>query len=441
MKAFRPMAAMVLVVALTWLGAAAASAAEPDPAPSQQVLRAWYKLSLALVRHTPTYSPPVAARALGYIGVTAFEAVASGDGALQSLAGQLNGLRASPQRESARAYDDALVLDAALAFAVQNLFSNTGPTGQRAIQALQEGLHARVSAALPPDVVARSDAYGRAVAEHIWTWSLDDGGAVVENMGFPLHYALTRGAAHWTPTSLIAQQQTPLLPDWGKNRTFVIPNGAVCGLPEPLAYSEDKDSELYKEALEVYQTRQNLSPEQRETARFWADDAMLSVTPPGHWISIALQILARQDAGLARSVDVLARLGLATSDAFVGCWNSKFQYDVVRPVTYIRRLIDPKWEPFLITPPFPEYPSGHSTQSAAAATVMTNLFGEDFAFVDATDRSDGLAPRAFPSFWAAAKEAAISRMFGGIHFRTAIERGLDQGRCIGGYVNALRTKR
>jgi hypothetical protein len=394
-----------------------------------------------LVRHTPTYSPPVASRSLAYLGVTAFEAAASGNGELQSLAGQLNGLRAFPPREAGQTYDEALVLDAALSFAVQNLFSNTGPTGQRAIAALQEKLHRQISAALPADVVSRSDAYGRAVAEHIWAWSLEDGGAVVENMGFPLEYALTKGAAHWAPTSLIAQQQAPLLPNWGKNRTFVIPNGAVCGLPEPPAYSEDKNSEFYKQAFEVYQTRQNLSPEQRATARFWADDAMLSVTPPGHWISIALQILARDDAGFAKSVDVLARLGIATSDAFVGCWNAKFQYDLVRPVTYIRRVIDPKWDPLLITPPFPEYPSGHSTQSAAAATVMTNLFGEDFAFLDATDRSDGLAPRDFPSFWAAAREAANSRLLGGIHFRAAIERGLDQGRCIGEYVNALRTKR
>jgi hypothetical protein len=328
-----------------------------------------------------------------------------------------------------------------MSFAMQNLFSNTGPTGQRAMTALEEKLHAQVSASLPADVAARSDAYGRAVAEHIWAWSLDDGGAVVENMGFPQQYQLTKGPAHWTPTSLIAQQQTALLPDWGNNRTFATPNGAACGLPKPLAYSEDKNSEFYKQALEVYQTRQNLSPEQRDIARFWSDDAMLSVTPPGHWISIALQILARDDAGIARSVDVLARLGVVTSDAFVGCWNSKFQYDLVRPVTYIRRVIDPKWDPLLITPPFPEYPSGHSTQSGAAAAVMTNLFGEDFAFVDATDRSDGLAPRAFPSFWAAAQEAANSRLFGGIHFRAAIERGLDQGRCIGGYVNALRTMR
>ena len=132
---------------------------------------------------------------------------------------------------------------------------------------------------------------------------------------------------------------------------------------------------------------------------------------------------------------------MAEADALIGCWDAKFQYDLVRPVTYIRRTMDPKWEPLLITPPFPEYPSGHSTQSGAAAAVLTKLFGENFAFEDSTRKGDGLKPRAFPSFWAAADEAGISRMYGGIHFRAAIERGLEQGRCIAAFTNALRTRR
>jgi membrane-associated phospholipid phosphatase len=112
----------------------------------------------------------------------------------------------------------------------------------------------------------------------------------------------------------------------------------------------------------------------------------------------------------------------------------------VRPVTYIRANFNPKWTPLLITPPFPEYPSGHSTQSGAAAEVLTKAFGEDFAYEDASHIADGLPPRQFASFWAAAKEAAISRLYGGIHFRSAIERGLDQGRCVGGYADALKTR-
>ena len=441
MKPVRHMFTMVVVVVLAWFGGLAALAAQPSVTPAQEVLRTWYRVTLELVRHTPTYTPPVASRAFAYLGVTAFEVVASGSRDLQTLARQLNGLQPLPRRAVGQTYDDAVVLQAAMASAVQNLFSNTGPTGQRVMAAVEAKLRAEVSSALPADVVTRSEAYGRMVAEHVLAWSQADGGAVVENMGFPMQYQLIKGPAHWVPTNLIALQQAPLLPAWGKNRTFAMPDGAACALPPPPEYSEDKNSEFYKQALEVYQTRQNLSPEQRNIARFWADDAMLSVTPPGHWVSIALQILARDDTGLTRSVDVLARLGLVLSDSFVGCWNAKFQYDLVRPVTYIRRVIDPKWESLLITPPFPEYPSGHSTQSAAAATVLTDLFGENFAFEDTTDRSDGLAPRGFPSFWAAANEAGISRMYGGIHFRSAIERGLAQGRCIAGYVNALRTRR
>jgi membrane-associated phospholipid phosphatase len=139
-------------------------------------------------------------------------------------------------------------------------------------------------------------------------------------------------------------------------------------------------------------------------------------------------------------VDVLARLGIAVADAFIACWASKYDYDLLRPVTYIRRFIDPKFEPLLNTPPFPEYPSGHSTQSAAAAVVLTAIWGADYAFDDDTHADDGLPARSFPSFQAAAAEAAISRLYGGIHFRAAIERGLEQGRCVGAFAVALQTR-
>jgi PAP2 superfamily len=432
---------IILAGALACFGAPGSLAAQPTKATPEVVLQTWYDLILKLVRHTPTYSPPVASRSLAYLGVTAFEAAATGSSELQSLAGQLNELTPVPQREAGPVYDEAVVEQAAMAFAAQHFFFNTGPTGQRAMAALEAKLQTEASTGLPADVVARSEAHGQAVAAHILAWSQNDGGAIIENMGFPWQYTLNKGAAHWVPTSLIAQQQVPLLPDWGKNRPFAMPNGTACALSAPLDYSEDKTSEFYKQALEVYQTKQSLSNEQRAIALFWSDDPMLSPTPPGHWISIALQILKRDDLGLDKTVEVLARLGVAQADAFIGCWQTKYQFDLLRPVTYIRRLIDAKWDPLINTPPFPEYPSGHSTQSAAAAVVLTKLFGENFAFEDATRQGDGLAPRAFPSFWAAAKEAGVSRLYGGIHFRAAIERGLEQGRCIGAFVNALRTRR
>ena len=298
-----------------------------------------------------------------------------------------------------------------------------------------------ISTGLPVDVVARSEAYGRAIAAHILAWSQDDGGAVIGNMGFPQAFELTAGPAHWIPTSLTAQQQTPLLPNWGKNRTFALASGAACPLPPPPPYSEDKNSEFYAQALEVYDTVRAITPEQRAIARFWSDDPMLSPTPPGHWMSIALTILARDGVALDQSADVLMRVGVAVADSFIACWHSKFEYDLLRPVTYIRRVIDPQWEPILITPPFPEYPSGHSTQSGAAAAVLTAIFGNDHGFADATHERDGLAPRTYPNFWAAAEEAGISRLYGGIHFRAAIERGLEQGRCVAASVIALRTRK
>ena len=441
MHAIRQILAMTVLVVSAWFGTLGAASAQSTEADPQTILRSWYELSLELVRHTPTYSPPVASRALGYLGVTAFEAVASGSGELQSLAGQLNGLQPVPQRATGQTYDEAVVVQAAMAAAVKNLFSNTGPSGQHAMASLEEKLRGEVVAGLPAEIVTRSEAYGQAVAAHILAWSQDDGGAVVENMGFPLEYKLIPGPAHWVPTSLIAQQQFPLLPKWGTNRPFAMPKGLTCVLPGPLEYSEDKSSAFYKEAFEVYQTKQTITPEQTAIARFWSDDAMLSPTPPGHWVSIALQILERDNTSLDKSVDVLARLGIAQADAFIGCWAAKFQYDLVRPITYIRRVIDPKWEPLLNTPPFPEYPSGHSMQSAAAAEALTSIFGENFAFEDTTRHGDGLKPRSFASFWAAADEAAISRLYGGIHFRAAIERGQQQGRCIAAYTNALRTRR
>jgi hypothetical protein len=224
------------------------------------------------------------------------------------------------------------------------------------------------------------------------------------------------------------------------NRTFAAPDGAACPLPPPPGYSEDPASPFYREALEVYETARTLGDEQRARARFWSDDPMLSPTPPGHWVSIALQVLRHEAAPVEERVDVLARLGVALADAFIACWHAKYVFDLVRPITYIRLLIDPAWQPLLVTPPFPEYPSGHSVQSAAAAVVLARHFGESYAFEDATHEADGLPARRFESFWRAAEEAAISRLYGGIHFRAAIERGLEQGRCIGAHAAALRTR-
>ena len=418
--------------------AAFGQTARPD---APKVTQVWYDLSLDLVRHTPTQSPPVASRALAYIGVTTFEVAASGDPDLLSFAGQLNGLTPLPVRDGTQPYDEALVLHSALSSVVGALFQNTGPTGQRALTAVTEKLGAAVRAGLDQGVADRSAAYGQALGAHILAWAAQDGGAEVGNLGFATDYQPGKDPAEWVPTSSVAMQQSPLLTGWGRNRPFAMPDGATCTLPPPPVYSEQEGSEFYTEAREVYDTVRSLTPEQKAIARFWADDAMLSRTPPGHWIAIALQVLNDQGADQSRRAEVLALLGVGMADAFIGCWNVKYEYRLLRPITYIRRVIDPAWEPLLNTPPFPEYPSGHSTQSAAAAEIMTALFGDNFAFEDRTPTSEGMKARAYASFRAASEEAGISRLYGGIHFRAAIERGQEQGRCIARFVTALHSRR
>lgn len=415
-------------------------AALPLPAlagDGRDVMLTWYKLVLELVRHTPTYSPPVASRAFAYLGVTSYEVMVAGRPEMTSLAGQLTDL--APLPKPGGVVDEGVVMHAALAQSVRAFFGNTGPSGQQAMDRMDESLSGQIAVGLTGEVVARSEAYGRAIAGAIWLWSEGDGGAVVQNMGFPRDHVVSSEPGRWVPTSKIVQQQAPLLPKWGENRPFAMPAGSTCGLPPPPAYSKDPASEFMVQAREVYDVTAALTDEQKTIARFWSDDPMLSPTPPGHWISLALTLIAVENMDGPRAADALARLGVAVADGFIGCWSAKFQYDFVRPVTVIKALIDPKWEPLLITPPFPEYPSGHSTQSGAAAAVLTAIFGEGYAFGDPTHEEDGIAARHFGSFWEAAREAALSRLYGGIHFRAAIDQGLTQGACIGAYAVALRT--
>src|SRR3569623_658599 len=188
-----------VLVALSSTGSWAAG---PSP---QEVEQTWTKMVLLLTRHTPTYSPPVASRTFAYLTIAAYEAVAAGSSDLQSLAGQLIGLTAGPQRDAGAKYDEAVVMEATLAPVIKKMFDHTGPIGQRAFDGQEEDLRTKTEDGVPADVVARSEAFGTAVAEHILDWAKDDGGADVENMGFPLEYTLTPGPAHWVPTSTIVQ--------------------------------------------------------------------------------------------------------------------------------------------------------------------------------------------------------------------------------------------
>ena len=276
------------------------------------------------------------------------------------------------------------------------------------------------------------------MAAKIFAWSAGDGGHEGYLRNFP-PYTPPVGPGLWVPTP--PAFSPALQPFWGANRTLAIADGRAVSPGDHPPYSEQAWSLFRGEAEEVYTAVNSLTPEQEAIARFWSDDPGQTATPPGHSISITTQVLRQEGSTLADAAEAYARVGIAVSDAFVACWFQKYRYNLLRPVTYVRALIDPGWVPLLVTPPFPEYPSGHSVQSGAAFQVLTDLFGKRYAFVDHTHDVRGLPPRSFDSFLDAAREAALSRLYGGIHFRAAIDNGITQGRRIGQRVSALPLRR
>jgi hypothetical protein len=398
------------------------------------VATAWLDQALGLVRGTPGFSPPVASRAFCYAGIALYEALLPGLEGYRSLAGLLPGLGPLPAAGRNAAYDWPSVANAALASIHRSLFPTAPAQLQAAIDALETGLERSLRPSLPPGIQARSVQRGRVVASAIFEWSKGDGGHEGYLRNFP-PYTRPTGPGPWVPTP--PAFSSALQPFWGRNRCFAIGTAAACPPGDPPAYSEAPGSAFHAQAIEVYDAVNNLTPEQEAIARFWSDEPGATPTPLGHSVSIATQILRRERASLVLAAEVYARVGIAVADAFLACWYQKYVYNLLRPVTYLRLFVDSDWTPLLVTPPFPEYPSGHSVQSAAAFQVLTDLFGEGYAFVDHTHDARGLQPRGFPSLLAAADEAAISRLYGGIHFRAAIANGVNQGRCLGSAASAL----
>lgn len=399
------------------------------------VALAWFDLQLKLVKETPGFSPPVASRAFAYAGVTLYEAVAPGMPAYQSLAGQLNGLVAWPQAAPGPMQHWPAVANSALAAITRLLFVNASSENKAAISALELRFANQFRPLLQAEAFQRAVARGKIVAEAIYHWSLSDGGHEGHLKNLPYTYKAPAGPRLWVPTS--PNFSRALQPYWGNNRTFALNAHSECQPPPPPPYSEQPGTKFYDEMMEVYNTANNLTREQRAIAEFWADNPGETATPPGHSISILNQIIKLKQTNLETAAEAYAKVGMAVADAFIACWRTKYQYNLLRPITCIQSFIDSAWNPLMNTPPFPEFTSGHSVQSAATAQVLTDLFGA-VAFTDHTHDSRGLSPRAFSSFFVAADEAAISRLYGGIHFRSAIEFGLEQGKCVGQKVSALK---
>jgi hypothetical protein len=431
------LAVVPLLVAL-WRGVGAGDHSHTcDDVPSE-VAFVWFDQLYDLVK-TERITPPPASRIYGLAAVTLYEAVVPGSRAHRSLAGQLNALTAVPQPARHRRYHWPTVANSALATTIRALFPEASPTTREAIDALEQAFATEFQARVPPTVYARSVAQGQAVAAAVAAWAATDGFAALHDCP----YTPPVGPGLWEPTP--PAFAPPLEPCWGQLRPLVLASGDACAPPPPPVYSEDPASAFYAFGLEVYTTSVTLTEEQRTIAWYWADNAGATGTPPGHWVAIVGQLARHEGLSLMAAAEGYARVGLAVADAFISCWHTKYTYNLLRPETYITRRIDPAWLPLLITQGFPAYTSGHATQSGAAATVLTDLFGIT-PFTDTLHQDHQLepplAPRSFGSFDEAAEEAARSRLYGGIHYSFDNDHGLAQGRCIGQViVDRIRFKR
>jgi hypothetical protein len=381
-----------------------------------------------------TIHPTVAARTYTYGAIGIYEAVVHGMPGRRSLAGQLNGLASLPEPVSGIEYDWPTVLAQTMHVLVNRsvyvypnrLFFQYTTFTQSSLTSLgpvQIGL--RRAAGVPETVIGNSIAYGDALGAALSVWVDADGYRALRYKGF----IPPAGPGYWVPTGFSDTDKVhiPEEPHFGAVRPLVLVNADECAPPPPPEFSTDPSSEFYAQARAVYDTEVNLTNEQREIARFWADGPGATPTPAGHWLALATKNL--RSGNLANAATGYAFTSLAYLDAFIAVWKSKFDYNVLRPETYIRRHIDPGWQAFLPTPFFAEYVSGHSGVSGASAGVFTEFFGAG-PVIDDTKIRRGFAPRSFANYTDAALEAVVSRLYGGIHYPISTERGFTLGQCV-----------
>ncbi|OOG84935.1 hypothetical protein B0E41_09725 [Hydrogenophaga sp. A37] len=431
------------LLALSAIGITGPVLAQTPPNPSlpaetysAEVATEWFALAQQLTQQTPGMSPPVASRALAYLSLTLYESVVAGMPGHRSLAGQLNELQSLPWAQPDEVLHWPTVAHSAMAGMTRMMFPHASAENRTRIDLLERSLPQKLARDFDPQVIGaevrtRSETFGKLMAMAIMTWARTDGGH--EAWG-PLRrqqstYVPPSGAGQWTPTA--PNFAAALLPRWGDVRPFALARADACPAPPPPTYSEQAGSAFQQEAEEVYRISRAATQEQRQFSLYWADDPLKTPTPAGHWSFIATDLLKVNKASLAQAARVYARLHLAMADAFIATWKTKYTVNLLRPVTAVQLTIDSQWVPTMMnTPPFPEYPSGHSVLSSAAAGVLEHEFGARTRFTDNAHNDRGWGPRSFVSFRAAADEAAVSRLYAGIHFRSGIEGGKTQGRCV-----------
>ncbi|WP_350293498.1 vanadium-dependent haloperoxidase [uncultured Croceitalea sp.] len=387
------------------------------------------------------FSPPVASRIYAYPNIAAYEILAKDSDNYVSLAEQVHGLEAIPNpKENTPVNFDLSAIIAHIQLSKQLIFS------EERIETYRDSLYT-VWENMNADEFAASKEYGLKVAEHIASWMDKDNYKQTRTM--PKFTVDSDEPSRWQPTPPAYMEG--IEPHWSKIRPFVIDSSEQFKPVPPPPFSMEKNSDFYKELKEVYDisneiTAKGDTSEEVAIAQFWDCNPYVSVTrghlmfatkkitPGAHWIGIVKIATKKSNSNVIETVHAYTKTSIAIADAFISCWDEKYRSNLIRPETLINEHIDDSWEPVLQTPPFPEYTSGHSVVSGAASTALTSIFGDNFAFDDDTEVAYGLPIRSFTSFKQAADEAAISRMYGGIHYRAAVEIGVKQGRDLGEFV-------
>lgn len=387
----------------------------------------WMDIEYKIIADQHDDSPPPPSRLYAYTCITIYECVAPGIPNSRSLSGQLNEMPQMPQTNASLEYDWPTVIAAAMRPVMNAAYDTLYPNAVTLVNNKYDEILADRRNTVNEDIINRSLEHGSAVANKIIEWISTDGYTETRNMAYvPPPRSLN--PANWAPVNPSDLANEPY---WGILRTFVVDNPEQFYIPMP-PFSTDTASVMYHDAKELIQISQNLTLEQKRIANFW-NDKVRTGTPSGHWVSIMSQVARQLNLKLDRVAQMYAYMGPTMADGFIVCWRAKYHFNLLRPQTYIHDYIDPNWFPFLITPSFPAYPSGHSSLSGGCAEVMKELFG-DMHITDYTHQELGYLPRSFDSFSEVALEAAYSRLYGGIHYKFDSNYGIQAGHILGRYI-------
>jgi hypothetical protein len=382
------------------------------------------------------FSPPVAARIYAYTSLAAHEAIRFLDDKEFSITSKLNGFPEMPQPQQGKDYD--YVLAASVAFySVMREMTFSKDT----ITRFENETYAPFKQILNEETYNNSVEFGKAISGKIMERAKADNYKETRAME---KYFGSEQDGKWRPTS--PDYLDGVEPHWMKVKAMSLDSSSQFDPGPPPVFSKDPVSLFYKMNKEVFETVNNLSKEQQDIAYFWDDNPFVShhkghlmyntkkQTPGGHWMGITTIACRKSKSDAIKTAKAYALVAVSLLDGFISCWDTKYRYQYIRPVTVINDWFSKSWESNLQTPPFPEYTSGHSTISASAATVLTAIFGDNFSFHDDADKEYIGMERDFTSFQQAALEASLSRLYGGIHYRISLDKGNDCGKKIGAFI-------